>query len=95
MLDRFWFTLQARRKAMLEAEALVYCFGYRGVEMARTYSRDPLTSENRREHYRRVAQIAQRRQLAVEGLNVATQHFEMARWQRRRGNLIGGGHPAI
>ena len=40
---------------MLEAEALVYRFGSRGVEMAQTYSRDQSVPEQRREHYRRVA----------------------------------------
>ena len=52
-------------------------------------------SEARREHYRMVARIAERRHLGIKGLDVATKYYEMARWQRRRGNLIGGGHPAI
>lgn len=80
---------------MLEAEALVYRFGSRGVEMAQTYSGDQSVSAERREHYRRVARIAERRHLAIKGLDIATQYYEMARWQRRRGNLIGGGHWAI
>ncbi|MER2509375.1 MAG: hypothetical protein ABTQ27_11525 [Amaricoccus sp.] len=42
-----------------------------------------------------VARIAERRHLGIKGLDVATKYYEMARWQRRRGNLIGGGHPAI
>ena len=64
------------------------------VEMAQTYSRDESVSEARREHYRRVARIAERRN-SLEGLDVATQYTELARWHRRRGNLICGGHPAI
>jgi hypothetical protein len=95
MFTRFWSALRARRAAMLEAEALVYRFGPRGVEMAQTFSRDQSVSEDRREHYRRVARIAERRERDIAGLDIATQYCEMARWQRRRGNLIGGGHPAI
>ena len=66
-----------------------------GVEMARTYSGDQSVSEETRAHYRRVARVAENRHLGIKGLDIATQYYEMARWQRRRGNLIGGGHPAI
>ena len=75
--------------AMLEAEALVYRFGPRGVEMARTFSGDEAVTEGRRDYYRRVARIAERRNEGLRGLDVATQYYEMARWQHRRGNLIG------
>ncbi len=95
MFASMWAALKARRAAMLEAEALVYRFGSRGVAMARTYSQDESVSAERREHYRRVARIAERRHLGITGLDIATQYYEMARWQRRRGNLIGGGHPLI
>jgi len=77
---------------MLEAEALVYRFGSRGVEMAQTFAHDQSVSKPRREYYRRVAE---RRHLGIKGLDIATQYYEMARWQRRRGNLIGGGHPLV
>ena len=80
---------------MLEAEALVYRFGSRGVEMAQTFSRDQTVSEERREHFRRVARIAERRHRSINGLDIATQYYAMARWQHRRGNLIGGGHPVV
>ena len=80
---------------MLEAEALVYRFGSRGVEMAQTYSCDESVSEERRGHYRRVSRIAERRHRVINGLDTATQYYEMARWQHRRGNLIGGGHPLV
>ena len=80
---------------MLEAEALVYRFGSRGVEMAQTFSRDPSASAERRAHYRRVVRICKHRQRGIEGLDIATQYYEMARWQHRRGNLIGGGHPLV
>ena len=43
---------------MLEAEALVYRFGSRGVEMAQTFARDQSVSKQRREYYRRVARVA-------------------------------------
>jgi hypothetical protein len=95
MFARMWAELQARRAAMLEAEALVYRFGSRGVAMAQTFSQDQSVSAERRDHYCRVAGIAERRHLAIKGLDIATQYYELARWQRRRGNLIGGGHPAI
>jgi hypothetical protein len=95
MFTQIRSALRARRAAMLEAEALVYRFGSRGVEMAQTFSRDQTVSEERREHYRRVARIADRRNGTLEGLDIATQYTEMARWQRRYRNLIGGGHPAI
>ena len=95
MLSRIWAALQARRAAMLEAEALVYRFGSRGVAMAQIFSCDQSVSEGRREHYRRVALIAKNRQRGLKGLDVATQYYEMARWQHRRGNLIGGGHPLV
>ncbi len=72
MLDRIRAALQARRKAMLEAEALVYEFDARGVEMARTYSIDEMASEERRHHYRRVARIAERRHRDLQGLDLAT-----------------------
>jgi hypothetical protein len=61
MLARIWSALEARRKAMLEAEALVYRFGPRGVEMAQTFSQDQSVSEERRAFLRRVACIAERR----------------------------------
>jgi hypothetical protein len=51
--------LEARRAAMLEAEALVYRFGSRGVEMAQTFSGDRSVSEERRAHYRLVPRIAE------------------------------------
>jgi hypothetical protein len=93
MFSRLWSALRARRAAILEAEALVYRFESRGVAMAQTYAQDKSVSEGRRDYYRRVARIAQRRHLGIKGLDIATQYYEMARWQRRRGNLIGGGHP--
>ena len=93
MFSRIWSALAARRAAMLEAEALVWRFGSRGVEMAQAFAWDPSLSEARRAHYRRVARIAERRHLGLKGLDVATRYCEMARWQHRRGNLIGGGHP--
>lgn len=80
---------------MLEAEALVYRFGVCGVAMAQTFSRDQSVSEELRAHYRRVARVAENRHLGIKGLDIATQYYEMARSPRRRGNLIGGGHPAI
>jgi hypothetical protein len=95
MLSRIRSALRLRRKAMLEAEALVYRFGSRGVEMARTFSGDQAVTEQRRDYYRLVARIAERRNDGLRGLDVATQYYEMARWQHRRGNLIGGGHPLV
>ena len=95
MFSRIWSALRAGRVAMLEAEALVYRFGARGVEMAQIFSQEASVAEGRRDHYRRVARIAQRRHIRINDLDIATQYHEMARWQHRRGNLIGGGHPEI
>ncbi len=61
MISRMMSALKARRSAMLEAEALVYRFGSRGVEMARAFAGDASISEARRKHFRRVARIAERR----------------------------------
>jgi hypothetical protein len=45
--------LARRHATIVEAEELVR-FGSRGVDMARTFSRDQSVAEDRREHYRRV-----------------------------------------
>jgi hypothetical protein len=87
--------LEARRAAMLEAEALVYRFGSRGVEMAQTFAGDTSVSEERRQYFRRVARIAERRHLDIKGLDTATRYCAIARWQHRPGNLIGRGLPFI
>ena len=92
MFSRIWSALAARRAAMLEADALVWRFGSRGVEVAQSFACDPAVSEARRAHYRRVARIAEHRHLGLKSLDVATRYTEMARWQHRRGTLIGGGH---
>ena len=57
--------------------------------MAQAFARDPSVSEARRAHYGRVARIAERRQRGLKSLDVATQYHEMARWQHRRGSMIG------
>ena len=95
MLGPLWTAMERRHKATIAAERLVWYHGSRGVEMAQTFSRDQSVTEERREHYRRVARIAERRNGLLDGLDIATQYYEMARWQHRRGNLIGGGRPAI
>lgn len=89
MLSRIRSALERRRAAELEAEALVWKFGARGFEMARTHSGDECTSEERREHYRRVTRIAERRYRGLNGLDTATRYEEVARWRRRRGALLG------
>jgi hypothetical protein len=38
--------------------------------MARTYSQDQSVAEDRREHYRRLARIAERRHLGIKGLYI-------------------------
>jgi hypothetical protein len=95
MLSRIRSALRVRPDAMLEAEALVYRFGSRGVEIARNFSGDQTVTAERRSYYRRVACIAERRNNGLRGLDVATEYCEMARWQHRLGNLIGGGHPLV
>ena len=95
MISRIISALDARRTTMLEAEALVYRFGWRGVEMAETFSRDRTVSERRREHFRRVARVAERRHRDIKCLDTATRYCELARWRLRSGNLIGGRQPLI
>lgn len=88
MFSRIFSALQSRRVAMLEAEALVYRFGARGVEMAQTFACDQSVSEERREHFRRVARIAHRRYEFYRSLDTATKYTEDAVWRGRRGSLI-------
>ena len=43
----------------------------------------------RREHYRRVARLAELRHLGFKGIDIATQYYEMARWQHCRAQICG------
>jgi hypothetical protein len=88
MFGRIWLALRTCRMAMLEAEALVYRFGSRGIEMAQAFSRDRSVAEERREHYRRVAAIAERRQELLQDLDTATKYAEQELWRSRRGSMI-------
>ena len=88
MLSCIRAALERRRAAIVEAEKLVWVFGSRGVAMAFAYARDTTASEERREHYRRVARIAERRHHFMDGLDLATKYEEVKRWRRRRGSLL-------
>jgi hypothetical protein len=95
MLSFIRAALERRRAAMLEAEALVSRFGSRGVAMARTHASDPTASDARREHYRRVARIAEHRHGRLSALDVSTRYDELERWCRRRGSMIRSGGLAV
>jgi hypothetical protein len=88
MLSRIRAALERRHAAIVEAEALVWIFGSRGVGMAHAYARDITVSEERRDHYRRVARIAERRHDFMDGLDLATKYEEVKRWRRRRGSML-------
>jgi hypothetical protein len=88
MLSRIRAALKRRHAAIVEAEALVWTFGSRGVGMAHAYARDMTVTEERREHYRRVAHVAERRHDLMAGLDLATKYEEVERWRRRRGALL-------
>jgi hypothetical protein len=88
MLSRIRAALERRHAAIVEAEALVWTFGSRGVGMAHAYARDMTVTEERREHYRQVARIAERRHDFMDGLDLATKYEEVKRWRRRSGSLL-------
>jgi hypothetical protein len=77
MLNRVVVAMQAQRAAVREAEALVYWFGSRGIEMARTNASDQSVTRDRQAHYRRVARIAERRHLGLMSLDTATRYCEL------------------
>ena len=92
MISRIMSALEARRAAMLEAEALVYRFGSRGVEMAqdllpRSFGL-PTTA-------RTFPAGRAHRQAPPPRHQVSRYCHAVLRdgpWQHRPGNLIGGGH---
>ncbi len=88
MITRIRNELDARRRAMLEAEALVERFGSKGVYMAKTFAKDGSVSATRRDHFRRVATVAERRHDMIAGLDDASRHEEIGRWRGRPGALI-------
>ena len=69
-----------RRQAAVEAEALVWQRGGRGVAMARAAAADPHQSEDRRQHYKLVAAIGERRLAELDGLDTATAYEVGNRW---------------
>ena len=81
MFSRIRDAIRARRAARLEVEALVWRFGSRGAEMARTFAGDGPVPEDRRSHYRRVANIAGCRHAQLTGLDTATRYEVLARWR--------------
>jgi hypothetical protein len=88
MFSRVRAALLRRQAAIVEAEALVWRWGARGVEMARAYSDCPLSTEERRAHYRRVTRLAARRHRFLDGLDIATRYEVLAGWKRRRGHML-------
>jgi hypothetical protein len=79
--------LQSRRAAMLEAEFLVMKLGSEAAAHANTLASDPLTTDERRAYYRRVARIARRRYDFFSALDTATKYDVANEWRGRRGAL--------
>lgn len=84
MLGQIRGALQRRRAAIREAGALVWQFGARGVAMAESFAQDPLVGPERREHYRRIARHARRRQAYLESLDTGSRYEEMSRVSKAR-----------
>ena len=88
MLGKLRNALQRRHAAVVEAEALIWRRGARGLALARAAAADAHQGEVRRRHYRMVAAIAERRLVALDGLDTATAFDVGNRWAQRRGSLI-------
>ena len=88
LITRIRNELDARRRAMLEAEALVERFASKGVYMAKTLAKDGSVPAPRRDNFRRVATIAERRHDMITGLDDASRHKEIGRWRGRPDALI-------
>jgi hypothetical protein len=88
MPDKLKEALQRRHAAVVEAEALVWQQGSRGLALARAAAADPHQTEDRRRHYQLVAAIAERRLAELDGLDTATAYDISNRWAQRRGSLI-------
>jgi hypothetical protein len=88
MLARLRDALRRRHAAVVEAEALVWQRGARGVALARAAAEDPHQTEDRRAHYRLVAAVAERRLAALDGLDTATACEVGDRWAQRRGSWL-------
>ena len=83
-----WLRQERRHAAVLEAEALVWLRGARGVALAHAGADDPHQDKERRRYYRLVAAIAKRRLAEVSGLNTATMFEVGNRWPNRPGQTI-------
>jgi hypothetical protein len=88
MLSKLKGALPRRHAAVVEAKQLVWQRGARGVALARAAAADPHQDEDRRQHDRLVAVIAERRLAELDGLDTATAYEVGDRWARRRGSLI-------
>jgi hypothetical protein len=88
MLGRLRDALQRRQAAVVEAEALVWCRGARGVAMARHAAKNPHQRPEHRRHWRMVLRIAKRRLAQLDGLDTATMYAIGDTWVQRPGSLI-------
>jgi hypothetical protein len=89
MLAKLKEALLRRQAAVVEAEALVWQRGARGVALARAAIADPHQSEDRGQHFQLAAAIAERRLAELDGLDTATAYQIGNRWAQRRGSMIG------
>jgi hypothetical protein len=83
-----WLRQERRHAAVVEAEALVWQRGARGVAMAKAAAADPRQEPERRRFWRLVVRIAERRLAQLAGLDTATAYDVGNAWAQRRGSLL-------
>jgi hypothetical protein len=88
MLGRLRDALQRRQAAVVQAEALVWGRGARGVAMALHPAENPHQRPDQRRHWRTVLRIAKRRLAHLDGLDTATMYAIGDTWVQRPGSLI-------
>jgi hypothetical protein len=88
MLGRLRDALQRRQAAVVEAEALVVAAGRPRPRPGPRSRGRPAPGRERRQHYRLVVAIAERRLAELDGLDTATAYAVGNRWAQRRGSLL-------
>jgi hypothetical protein len=83
-----WLRQERRHAAVVEAEALVWQRGARGIAMAKAAAADPQQAPDRRRFLRLVVRIAERRLAQLAGLDIATASDVGNAWAQRRDSLL-------
>jgi hypothetical protein len=87
MINRIRSALAARRRAVREAEALVWHLGERAEAVALSRVRSK-SADNRTGHISGGWHGSRRRHDLLNGLDTAARYTEMARWRDWAGTLI-------